>query len=119
MAVVGVVQVSVDEVTDVVAVGHGFVTAAGSVYVVGRMAAALVVGGACVGVFRRDLDAMLVDVVTVRMMKVAIVEVVDVPVVPHAGVTAVLIVLVGVVLVLFAAHGVLSLSRPGRFDPGK
>jgi hypothetical protein len=42
-----------------------------------RVAAAAMVGGALVGVLARDLDHMLVDVIFVRVMKVAIVQIVD------------------------------------------
>jgi hypothetical protein len=94
---VRVVQVAVDEVVDVVAVGDRFVAAAGAVHVAGLVAAAargagVQPSGFLVGVTSR---LVLVDVVTVRVMQVAVVQVVDVVAVPDRGVAAVGAVLCG------------------------
>ena len=100
VAVVAVrmVQVAVDEVVHVVAVWHGFVAAARAVLVVGGVGLAVVVRSACVGVLRADLDRMLVVVPLVGVMKVAVVQIVDVAVVfdgsvPAAGAVDMLVIL--------------------------
>ena len=72
-----VVQMPRDQIIDVVAVRHRVVPAGGTMYVTGLVATAAMVGGAAVGVIARDLDHMLVDVIFVRVMKVAIVQIVD------------------------------------------
>ena len=107
---VRVVQVAVDEVVDVVAVGNRLVTAAGAVDVGGVVTAAAVIRGAVGGVRRVDVEAVLVDVVLVRVVQVAVVEVVHVVAVLHRDVTAVRAVGVVVILVLVAAHFVSSSS---------
>ena len=50
MVTVRMVQVAVDQVVDVVTVRDGFVATTGTMDVVGLMAAALVLGGAAVGI---------------------------------------------------------------------
>jgi hypothetical protein len=70
---VRVVQVPVDQVVDVVAVRDRLVTAALSVGV-GRIAAR--VGRVAVRMVGVDLEHMLVDVVVVRVVQVAVVQVV-------------------------------------------
>ena len=93
-----------DEVVDVVAMGHGFVSAVGAVDVAIVMAAAAM-RGAGIGVGVGDGDGVLFDgAVFTLMVKVAVVQVVDVAVVLDGGVAAAFAVLVGVVVVLFT-HG--------------
>ena len=79
MAVMRVMQAAVHKITDMVTMRHGFVPAARAVNVVGivpegvgghRRASRRVVGG--------YLDHMLVDMVAMRMMQVAVMQVVDV-----------------------------------------
>jgi hypothetical protein len=74
---VGMVEMPVHQVVHVVAMGHRLVAAARSVPVLAIMAAAIMVGRAAVGVVRRDLDRVLVDVPLVGMMEVPVVQVVD------------------------------------------
>lgn len=85
---VGVVQVAVDQVVDVVAVGHGFVATPRTVHVVGGVTPARMRRRAAIGVRRVDGDGVFVDVIVVGMMEVTIVEVVDVTVVKDACVAA-------------------------------
>src|SRR5262245_56750556 len=81
-------QVPGDAVVDVVAMRDCLVAAIGAVDMAGRMAAAPVIRGAPVGVVTDDLDDMLIHVVVMRMVQVAIVQIIDVSVVPHGGVAA-------------------------------
>jgi predicted aconitase with swiveling domain len=77
--VVRVVQVALDQVVDVVTVGHGLVPAVGSVSVAGVVTGAVVVGGALFGVLVADADGVLLDgAVVADMVQVPVVGVVDV-----------------------------------------
>ena len=91
---VGVVQPAVDEVVDVAAVGHALVPAAFAVAVRGlvpRRARA-----AAVRVLRGDLQAALVDMISVHFVEAAAVQIIDVVPVADGGVPAALAVDVGV-----------------------
>jgi hypothetical protein len=85
---VRVMQVAIDQIVDVVAVGDRLMAAAGTVLVIGRVSAALVLV-ATVGIAVAHLDRVLVDVDLVRMVQVAVVQIVDVIAVAHGDMTAV------------------------------
>ena len=104
VAAVRVVQVTVDQVVDVVTVGHGLVAAAGAMHVVARVPATVVARSAGPGVGGVDLDLALVRVALVRAMHVAVVQVADVVAVLDGGVAALGAVGVIVVVVLVAVH---------------
>jgi hypothetical protein len=102
---VGVVQVAIDEVIDVVAVRHRLMAAAGAVTVAVFVLAALV-GNTAARVGRVDRQGVLLDAVGGDVMQVAIVQVIDVAVVLDRRVTAVramLVVVVGVLVAHFRA----------------
>lgn len=101
---VGVVEVAVDQIVDVVAVGHGLVSAAGAVDMAVLVTGAPVFRGASGRVRLADLDHVLVHVVSVGVMEVAVVEVVHVVPVLDGDVAALGAVDVVVVLVLVAVH---------------
>jgi hypothetical protein len=110
MAAMGMMQVALDQVIDMVAVRHGLMAAARTVFVASLMAAAIMVRGAGVGIVGGHVDHMLVEMVAVRVMQVAVVEIVHVIAVPDRGVAATWSVLVRVVvmdLVLAVGHGLL------------
>jgi len=108
------VQVSVDEEVDVVCVRDRLVTAAVSVGVARVVRAARVCWGARGGVGSGDGDHVLVDMAVVWMVKMPLVQVVDVPVVLDRGVAASRSVLVIVSAVRgVIAHGSLSLFLRG------
>ncbi len=88
VAVVLVVQVTVDEIVDVVAVRDRVVSAARAVDVIGGVAGAWVAGAAAVRVALIDRDHVVVDVVTVRVVQVPVVDEVDVALVDDGGVSA-------------------------------
>ena len=85
---VGMVQVSVDEVVDVIAVRHGVVTASGPMLVTGLVLQGRLGRCASVRVLLIDGDSMFIHVILVRMVKVPVMEVVDVPVMAHSEMTA-------------------------------
>lgn len=101
---VGVMEVAVDEVVDVVAVGHGLVSAAGAVNMALLVTGAPVFRGASGRVRLVHLDHVLVNVVSVGVVEVAVVEVVHVVPVLDGDVAALGAVDVVVVLVLVAVH---------------
>jgi hypothetical protein len=98
----GVVQVSVDQVVDMVAVRHRLVPASRPVRMRAVMAAALVTGRAPVRIGRRHLDRVLIDVILVHVVQMAVVEVVDVIAMANGSMPAPRAVLVRVVGVLRA-----------------
>jgi hypothetical protein len=68
MAVVGMVQVAVDEVIDVVAVGHGGVTAIRPVNMACFVAATRVAAATGVWIGRSDAERVLFDLTTLDGM---------------------------------------------------
>ena len=88
VAAVGVVEMTVDEVVDMIAMGDGFVAAVGSVNVIGAMAGAVVTGSTIVGVIFGYCKGVFVVVITVMAMEVTVVKEVDVAVVENGGVSA-------------------------------
>ena len=103
--VVGMVEVTVDQVVGVVAVLDGFVSAIRSVYVRRVVAVASMIGRAPLGVIRVLSEHVLVYVVAVNMMEVTVIHVVEVSFMMHSGVAAVAPVLVAVSVVSVAGHG--------------
>ncbi|HEY3822281.1 MAG TPA: hypothetical protein VGL81_34185 [Polyangiaceae bacterium] len=84
---VRVVQMATDEVIDVVAVGNGLVAAARSVLVVRGVLRADMPSRAIRLVGGADGEGVLVDVITVHVVKVTVVQKVLVAVVANADVT--------------------------------
>ena len=89
VAVVGMVEVAVDEVVDVIPMRHRRVAAAGAMHMTWRMPGTPVRRGAVSGVVLVHIDDMLVDVILVGVVEVAVVEVVDVIVVLDRQMSAV------------------------------
>ncbi len=84
----GMMQMAVDQIADVIAVRDRGVATARPMDVIRRMAAAGVGGRAGVGVRRAHGDHMLVDVIAVRVMQAAVVQVADMVVVLHGHMAA-------------------------------
>ena len=61
MIAVGMVQVTIHEIVDMIAMRHRFVSAIGAVYVCGLVTAAIVIGRAAFRVLRADFQDMLLD----------------------------------------------------------
>ena len=117
MVAVRVMQMPVDEVVHVVPVGHGFMPTVGSMHVVTGMGAALVFGGAVRWIGCVYRERVFVHMVVMDMVQVAVVEVVDVPIMLDGGVSAAFAVNMLVGLVLFAvAHGSLPSSVFQHFN---
>lgn len=113
--IVRVVQTITDEVVGVVAMRNRLMAAAGAVLVPLAVYSTGVVGGAVVGVLRADLQAVLLDPLSARVVEMPIVQVVYVPIVFDGGVPTPVAVAVGVsfVAVLGADHEIAPHSKWG------
>ena len=102
VAVVAVrmVQVPIHEVVGVVAVGNSGVAAVWAVLVARLVAATIVAWRASGRVRRVDGQGMLLDCATVLVVQVAVVQVINVPLMQNAGMPAVGAVLMRVTLVV-------------------
>jgi len=89
VAVVRVVQVATHEVIDVVSVRHGFVPTVGAVDMGGIVPGARMATGACLRVCRIHRQGVFFDRGSGGVMKVAIVQIIDVAFVLNGGVPAV------------------------------
>lgn len=78
MVAVRMMQVAVDKEVDMVAVRHGLVAAARPVPVALIVTGADVIGRAGAGIAGAHLEDMLVDMAAVRVMEMAVVQIVDV-----------------------------------------
>jgi len=100
-----VVQVSFDQIVSVVAVRHGFVSAAGSMRVIFAVSVTAMLAARPFRVIVADRHSVFVDVPFVNIMHVPVVEVIGVPLMLYGGVAASRTVLVRVAVVSFAALG--------------
>ena len=97
MIAVRMMEVAADAVIDMVGMRNRLVAAAGTMDMTGVVAAAAMVRRAAVGVVAGHLDHVLVDMILMRMVEVAIVQIVDVAAVAHSGVATTRPVLVSMV----------------------
>jgi hypothetical protein len=107
MISMGMVQMTVDKIIDVVAMWNRLVTAPGAMNVARRMSTAVVAWRALVGIFRADFERVLVYVIAMRMVQVPIVEIIDVIAMLDSGVAAVcamLMIVRGVMRFVAGAH---------------
>ena len=82
---VGVVEMAIDQIVDMVAVGHSFVPAARAMLVRAVVATAAVVWGAGCRIVCIDTQCMFVGVPVVRVMQMTVVQIVDMAIVFHRG----------------------------------
>jgi hypothetical protein len=87
-----------------VPVRHRLVPAAGPMHVTGFMTAAVVRRRALIGIGRSHRNHVLVDVVSMRMMEMTVVQVIDMTVVLHRRVPATGAMFMIVIRVFLAAH---------------
>ena len=89
MAVMGVVQATVHQIANVVSMRDSLVSATGAMYMTLLMTEVLIGNGrAVICVLRRDFDDMLVDMPFMRMVKMAVMEIIHVIAVTHGRMTA-------------------------------
>ncbi|HEU4855105.1 MAG TPA: hypothetical protein VFS89_07450, partial [Nitrosospira sp.] len=77
MIIVGVMEVPIDQIVDVVAVGDSFMSAIRPVHMFLLVSRAFVGGCATVRIDLRYIYHMFIDMVPVRVMQVAIVQIID------------------------------------------
>ena len=108
-----VMQMAGNDVVNVVSVRDGLMTAGGAVFVTLLVGIAAVIRCTAVRVAVADTDAVLVDVIVVDVMKMAVVQVIDVAVMFDSGVAAMRSMSVGVTLVspMFWSHKWLDVRR--------
>lgn len=104
VAAVRVVQVAVDQVVYVIAVGNSLMAAAGAMRVAGCVAAAGVRRRTCLGVRAAHREHVLIDMIFVIMVKVAGVQVISMVAMKDGAVAAVRAMDVLVVFVPMMAH---------------
>ena len=110
MSVMLVVQMTINEVIDVVAMRNSFMAAVRTMNMVLGMAAAIMSLSTCRRVLCADFNYVLINMALVSVMKMTIVQVVDMVAMTNCCVAAISAVLVVVIFVsdTFFVHGVLS-----------
>ncbi|WP_025040158.1 hypothetical protein [Nitrosospira briensis] len=81
MTIMRMMKVAIDQIIDMLAMWHGFMTAARPMYMSLRMACALMFGRATFRIGRGYVYHMLIDMAAVRVMQMPVMQVIDVPVV--------------------------------------
>ena len=104
MTAMRMVQMAVDKVVDMIGVRHALVTAARTVHVSALMPFARVIGRAHRPIPAIAFQHVLVDMITVHMMQVTVMQIVGVAVVVDSGMTATRRVCVRMVFVFLAGH---------------
>jgi hypothetical protein len=105
MISVRMMQMAIDQIVDVITMRHRFVAASGPMDVVSLMPRASMLRRARIRIDRRNLDDMLVDVTSVHVMQVPIVQIVDVVAMLNRDVPATRSVLMRVIGVLWVRAG--------------
>jgi hypothetical protein len=85
---VRMVQMAIDEIVDVVAMWDCFVAATGSMNMRSIMSGAAMVGRATIRVLVTRFNPMFINMIRVRMVKMAVVEIVHMVAVPDGNVAA-------------------------------
>ena len=104
---VGMVQMTVDKIIHMVAMRNCFVTAARPMNVSSIMSGAAMVGRATIRIPVTHFNPMLVDMIGMRMMKMAVVEIIHVVAMPDGNVAAagsVRVIVVGVMRKIASGH---------------
>lgn len=104
VSVVLVVEMAGNEIVGVIAVGNGFVSAAGSVFVAGLVVLTGVTAGAVLGILRVHGELMFVDVVAVHIVHVPVVQKAFMPFMHDCCVATTFAVFMGMTLMDFVAH---------------
>ncbi|WP_208116528.1 hypothetical protein [Paraburkholderia sp. BL10I2N1] len=120
MISVRMMQVTVDEIVNVVPMWHRFVAAPGAMDVARRVAAA----ARCtlIGIVRVHFEPMLVYMIAVRVMQMTVMQIVDVIVMPDRCVAAIrtmLMVVMRMVWFVTGAHGDSPRGGWGAFFSGR
>jgi len=98
MRAMGEVQMAGDQIIDMVSVRHGLMSAVRAMAMSGLMPLAAMGGGASHRVLRGDTKPMFIDMVAMRMMKMSVMEIIDVTVMEDGQMPTVRSVLMPVML---------------------
>lgn len=101
MVIMRIVKMASDQVIHMISVRHGFVTAVRAVYMSLRVTFAFMSRGTALGVGLTNVYDMLIDMVAVRVVQMAIMEVADMVIVGDASVTAFRTVGMGMIFMLW------------------
>lgn len=107
MIAMRMMQMTVDQVVDVVAMRDGLMPAPRSMVVSWGVSGACVLGRANVRIGGRYRDHVFVNMIRMRMVEMAVVQIVDMAIVAHCGVPAlgaVLMIVMGVVRLRAGCH---------------
>ena len=115
MAIVRMVQMTVHKIIDVVAMWHGFVPAARAVNVACFMAVAVVIRGTNIRIDRANGNAVFIHMPLVRVVQMAVVQVINVAIMFNGGVAAVCAVLMRMVGVMWQGAGIGHIGVPCIF----
>jgi len=107
-----VMQMAADQIIDVVSVRNLRMTAVGPVFVLVIVLPAAVIRRAAFRIASADANAMLVHMVAMHVMQVAIVQIIDMTVVPHRCVAAIGAMGVRMPLVRYMLFSHTMLTRP-------
>lgn len=99
VSTVRMMQSAIHKIIDVIAMGNRLMTAIGAVFMFCVMAASYRI--TAIRVFLTDLQYMLINVIAMRMVKMTIVQIINMITVSDCRMTAVFPVLVRVVLMMF------------------
>lgn len=108
MITVGMVQMAINQIIDVITMRHGFMSTAGAMHMAGLMALAMVIRCAAIRIFIAHLNDMLIDMVGMGMVQMTIMQIVDVVLVMHCSVStvrAMFMVVIGVMGKCTFCHG--------------
>lgn len=104
---VRVMKMAINEIVDVIAVRHGLVTTARTMDMPGFMAGTTVFRRATVRVLFTHFNHMLIDMILMRMMKVTVMQIIDMVPMANSGMTAartVFMCVVGVMRMVALSH---------------
>jgi hypothetical protein len=119
MVAVRMVEVPIHQIVDMVAVRHGLVPAIGPVNVAWVVAGAVMIGRADVGIRCGHSQHMFIDVISMHMVQMTIMQVVDMPVVFDREMSAAGAMLMNMVFVFCAsAHADRSSKESARRGMG-
>ena len=104
MSIVGIVQMAINEIAHVVTMGNRFMPTARSMDMVSIMSTTVMALGAGIGVHISYLDDMLIHMIAMGMVKMPIVEIVNVITVLDGGMTTVWAMGMIVILMNCAIH---------------
>ena len=108
MIAMGMMQMTVHQVIDVIAMGHGLMPATHAMHMFRPMTGTLMIRRAAIRVDGVDVQGMLIDMTVVHVVQMPVMQVVDMAGVFNGGVATVRAVLMIVVTVVFfsaLSHG--------------